>query len=132
MAQTSESENEVTPIINNVLCYMSTARHSMRSDDIIRACLVFYKEDDIIKGKDLLYEIAGERSIRRRNENRKFNELQDILDLFKKCDDNDMKIPKFVADTYNGMPPSSGFDVVAQAIQSLIQETLTWKRKLKA
>ena len=116
MAQTSDSENEVTPIINNVLCYMSTARHSMRSDDIIRACLVFYKEDDIIKGKDLLYEIAGEISIRRRNENRKFNELQDILDLFKKCDDNDKKIPKFVADTYNGMPPSSGFDIAAQAV----------------
>ena len=111
---------------------MSTARHCMRSDDIIRACLVFYKDEDITKGKDLLYEIGGERSIRRRNENRIIHELQDILDLFKKCDDNNRKIPKFVADTYNGMPPSSGFDIVAQAIQSLIQETADLKKEIES
>ena len=90
MAQTSNGLNEVTPIIDNILCYMSTARHNMRRDDIIRACMVFYKDEDIIRSKDVLYEIGGERSIRRRNENRIMHELQDILDLFKKCDDNDM------------------------------------------
>ena len=60
MAQTTDGVNEVTPVISNILCYMSTARHSMRSDDIVRACLVFYKDEDIIKGKDLLYEFGGE------------------------------------------------------------------------
>ena len=132
MAQTTDGVNEVTPVISNILCYMSTARHSMRSDDIIRACLVFYKDEDIIKGKDLLYEFGGERSIRRRNENRIMHELQDILELFKKCDENDIKIPKFVADTYNGMPPSAGFDVVAQAIQILIQETSDLKKEIES
>ena len=132
MAQTSEDLNEASPIINNLLCYVSTARHSMRNDDIIRACLVFYKDEEIIKGKDLLYEIGRERPIRRRNENRIMHELQDILDLFKKCDDNNMKIPKFVADEYNGMPPSSGFDVIAQAIQSLIHGTAELKKEIES
>ena len=99
-----------TPIINGVLCYISTARHSMRSDDIIRICCAFFKDDDILKGKDLLCELIGEKSKRRRNENRIINEMRDIVELFKKCDETNVELPKFVVDTFDGLPPSSGFD----------------------
>ena len=39
-------------VVNGILCYMSTARHVMKRDDIIRVCLVFYEGDDILSGKD--------------------------------------------------------------------------------
>ena len=45
----NNEETLKSPIINGVLCYTSTARHSVRNDDIVRICLVFYKDD--IKGK---------------------------------------------------------------------------------
>ena len=82
------SVNEETlksPIISGVLCYTSTARHSVRHDDIVRICLAFFKEDDIIKGKDILCNIIGEKPKRRRHENRIMNEVRDIL---KRCDDD--------------------------------------------
>ena len=40
-------------IIDNVLCYVSTARHTLKNDDILQTCLAFYKEEEIIKAKDL-------------------------------------------------------------------------------
>ena len=47
-------ENEETlksPIINGVLCYTSSARHSVRNDDIVRICLSFLKMMRYLKEK---------------------------------------------------------------------------------
>ena len=84
MPETMVNEGSGNVIVNGILCYMSTARHVMKRDDIIRTCLVFYENDDITFAKDLLYETVGEKSKRRRNENRIMHELQDIFDLLKK------------------------------------------------
>ena len=130
MAGTSE-DSKANLIINNVLGYTSTARHSMRYGDIVRSCLVFYKEDDIIRGKDMLCEIVGEKSKRRRNENRIMHEVQDILNLFKKCDNDGFNLPTFVADGYDSMPPTSGFEVVAHSMQTLIEEISKLKKEIE-
>lgn len=120
-----------TPIINGVLCYISTARHSMRVDDITRICHAFFKDDDIIKAKDLLCELTGEKSKRRRNENRIIHELSDILDLFKKCDDANTDLPKFVVDSFDGLPPSSGFEIIAETLISLNDEIISLKKEVE-
>ena len=65
----------------------------MRVDDIVKSCFAFYHVDDIIKGKDLFYDIVGERPIRGCNENRILHELQDITDFFSKCDEENKKTP---------------------------------------
>ena len=75
-------------LINNVLCYISTARDCMKADDIIRICSVFFKLEDINGAKDLLCDIVGEKGKRRRNENRMLHELQDIMEVLEKCDEN--------------------------------------------
>ena len=132
MGEPNEHTTTVPPVISNVLCYISTARHNMRHDDIVRICLAFYSDDVIIKGKDLLYELVGEKPKRRRHENRMLNEMQDILDMLKKCDDLDTVLPKFVADSYCGLPPSSGFEVVAQSLTTLISEINTLKNEIES
>ena len=66
MGNPSEEPNDdlrVPPLINNVLCYASTARHSMRHDDIAKVCLTYYKEEEILKAKDTLFNLVGEKSI---------------------------------------------------------------------
>ena len=83
-------------VIDKVLCYMSTARHGMKSDDIVRVCLAFYNEDEIIKAKDLLYEYAGEKPKRRRHENRRVNEIKDILDMLQKCESCGICLPTYL------------------------------------
>ena len=131
MAAANTEDSEVKITINNVLCYISSARHSLRCDDIIRTCLVFYENDDIVKAKDMLFEMVGEKPKRRRFENRMMHELQDIIDMLKRCDDEESLIlPRFVADSFSGMPPSSGFEIVAQAMQSLIQEISDLKKEI--
>ena len=119
------------PIVNGVLCYISTARHSMKSEDIIRICHAFFKDDDILKGKDLLCELIGQKPIRRRNENRIVNELRDIVDILKKCDETAVVLPKFVVDTFDGLPPSSGFEVIANTLVSLNDEIAMLKKEVE-
>ena len=69
-----------------------------------------------------------ERNIHRRNEDRLVNEMKDIMDIITRCDDKDLILPKFVADSYDGLPPTSGFEVVANYMVQLIDE-LTHLRK---
>ena len=79
MGETSESDKETNIIIKNFLCYVSTSRDSLKKDDIIRTCIAFYKQDDIIKGKEVLFGIIGEQHKHRRGENRLLHEMQDIM-----------------------------------------------------
>ena len=108
--------------LDSLLCYASTARHSLKNDEIIRICIAFYKEAEIINSKDLLCDLIGLKGKRRRNENRLVNEMKDIMDMLIHCDDNSIRLPKFVADSYNGLPPTSGFEVVANYILKLNEE----------
>lgn len=117
-------------VINDVLCYVSTARHQMRRDDIVKVCLTFYSEDKIIKAKDLVFESFGEKPKRRRHENRMLNEVIDLLDILERCDEENFNLPKYVADSYDSLPPTSGFEVIAQSVVSLIDEISTLKREI--
>ena len=125
MSETVEVNANGSMFIDNLLCYASTARHSMKSDEIVRICVAFYKENDIINSKDHLCELMGEKPKRRRNENRLVNEMKDIMDLLTRSDDNDISLPRFVVDSFNGLPPTSGFEVVANYIMQLNDELLT-------
>lgn len=131
MSGSEKGETVKYPVINDILCYISSARHSMRHDDIVRTCLAFYNGDDIIKGKDLLFNIVNEKSKRRRNDNRFLHEVQDILELMKKCDDGGKVLPPFVTDSYKGLPPSSGFEVVARHMITLIDEISSLKTEVE-
>ena len=48
--------------------------------------------------------------------------IQDILDLFMNVQDNEPKLPKFVADAYNAMSFTSAYDVIGSLISKLSNE----------
>lgn len=104
----------------------------MKNDDIVRICLAFYSDEDIVKGKDILYELAGEKPKRRRHENRRINEIQDLLDMLRKCESSGISLPTYACDSYDSLPPSSGFELVAQHIVSLIDETTSLRKEVEA
>ena len=128
-ANESEKDNLM---ISNILCYISTAKCVLRADDIVRSCLALYSQDEIIKGKDLLFELVGEKPKRRRNEDRILHELQDIMALFEKCDDNEVQLPIFVANSYNSFPPTSGFEHVADRLMTLNEEIVSLRKEVEA
>ena len=131
----NEEEPVMTPIVSGVLCFMSTARHSMRADDMVRVCHSFYKEDDINKAKDILLDMITDpaKSIpkRRRGKDKLIHELEDINELLKVCDDGSIKLPKFVVDSYNGLPPTSGFEFIGDYLAKLNDELATLRREVE-
>ena len=131
MTNKSDSGDVRDMIVSNILCYMTTSRYSLRNDDIVRVCIAFYSCDDILKGKDLLFDIIGDRSSRRRNKERLIHELEDILKMLQKCDDESIKLPKFVCESYCGLPPTSGFEIVASRMITLIDEISQLKDEIR-
>ena len=111
-----------TTCISNVLCYLSTARHSCDEQTIIFSCIAFYKEDELNKAKETLYKAANENFKKRIGEGRMKNNICDMLLVLRKCDEAEFDLPKFLCDGYNKMPPSAGFEVIAEHIFSLLSK----------
>ena len=131
----NEEEPVMTPIVSGVLCFASTARHSMRADDMVRVCHSFYKEEDINKAKDILFDMikdpAKSMPKRRRGKDKLIHELEDIIEMLKVCDDNNIVLPKFVVDSYNGLPPTSGFKFIGDYLAKMNDELATLRREVE-
>ena len=117
--------------VNNILCYISTARHAKTDEQILQYCLPFYDLNDIREAKDILCKLSNERNTKRRGDNSKTTEISDILDLFRKYDDTNISIPKYVADSFNAMPPTAGYDLLSPLLVSLIEEIQNLKEDMK-
>ena len=128
----NEEEPIMTPIVSGVLCFTFTARHSMRADDMVRVSHSFYKEEDINKAKDILFDMikdpAKSMPKRRRGKDKLIHELEDIIEMLKVCDDNNIGLPKFVVDSYNGLPPTSGFEFIGDYLAKMNDELATLRR----
>ena len=59
------------------------------------------------------------------------NEMHDLLDILTKCEESGIALPKYVAYSYDGMPPTSGFEVIANSIVSLVDENTQLKEEIK-
>ena len=58
------------------------------------------------------------------------NETKDLLYILKICDDSGIKLPKYVADSYDSLPPTAGFEIVAQSMVILIDEISSLKKEI--
>ena len=117
--------------VNGLLCYLSTARHSYTEKALTAVCLSFYSPEKISEAKGLLFVSTNESATRRRGEGKAKADLQDIIAAFRKLDEKNVTIPKFVADSYKVMPPASGFEVLADHLVSFISEFALLKEELK-
>ena len=109
-------------IQNNVLCYLTSARHTLSRDSIVSACLAFYGGDEIVSAKEIVFTYANETVISRRGKSKVSADITDILELLRRRNEDNFEFPKFLADGYGKMPPSAGFEVIAEHIVGLINE----------
>jgi hypothetical protein len=109
-------------VINNILCYISTARHTVPTDDIVSIAYSYYDHSKITSAKSVLYELTGNHATKRRSEDKIKVEIRDMLDLFDKLDRDKVAIPKFLADSYDGLPPATGFSVASRNIATLLDQ----------
>ena len=87
-------------VINNIFCYISSARHSIADDNIIAACEFFYKHDDVISAKKILYTFSKENLTERRCENKCNQDIKNMLNLFRVLDEEKMNFLSFLCDGY--------------------------------
>ena len=111
--------------LNDILCYISTSRLSLSDEDIILNSVAFYKENAIKEAKEAFCRICDERFITRKactsHPNPSVADIQDILNLFSKMEENSKPVPKFYAKSYDSLPPV-GFQSLASVICSLRDE----------
>ena len=117
-------------IVNGVLCYISSARCTYTDQTLLSICQSFYKCDKVVEAKKILYGATGEAVSQRRGEGRLRAELTDILDEFRKADENGVVLPTFVADSFASMPPASGFEVLSEHLISLLAEISNLKQQV--
>ena len=122
----------MTPVTNEVLCFLTTARQSYLTENLISMCVSFYSHERILDAKKVLFSLTGESAITRRGEGKFRSDVSDILIQIKKTEENGMELPDFVADSYKSMPPSSGFEVLAEHVVCLIDEINSLREEVKS
>ena len=112
-------------VCNDVLCYISSARDTLSRDSIVPNCVGYYKTEDIVKAKEILFEICEERFITRKvcasQPNPCVAHLNDIVSLFDKKEGENSLLPTFLASGFKSLPPN-GFEPIASVLCSLRNE----------
>ena len=117
-------------VVNNVLCYLSTARHSQTEQSMIAACQSFYKYEDILDAKETLYGFGEETITKRRGDAKARMDITDMIAVLQTYDEKKVTIPTIVCDGYNKMPPASGFEILAEHIVGLMEEMHSLKEEI--
>ena len=126
-------------VLNDVLCFLSTSRDSMTSDELILVATAFYKPEDILKAKELIFNLCKEKITTRKtcqsHPNPILADTQDIINLITKKDNGSSTLPKFVTGGCYSLPPTTGCIAFARAFNRLrdeLSEVKTEMRELRS
>ena len=113
-------------VVNDLLCFVSTARISFTADNIVLNVVGFYKDEDIKKAKATLYQICKETPVIRKQcasqPNPSGSHTKDIIQLFDEAEREETDLPKLLASGCMSLPPSTGFESYTSVVCSLRDE----------
>ncbi|XP_070537508.1 uncharacterized protein [Ptychodera flava] len=102
----SSSSKDVL-IVNELLCFLVNKMDVMPTDILSKVCCDFYEDSQIENSKKELFDLCSSatstRFRRRQGQNKKLNNVQDILNLLHEVDPE--VIPSFVAVDLGNLPP---------------------------
>lgn len=122
---------EVSCVINDLLCFISSALNSYEKELIIHQALGYYSETDIKNAKSIICKHAGVKPTWRRKENRLWHDLMDVIDLVIQEKDAD-KLQRYVADNYQAFPPLFGYETIANDLKTLKNDIVDIKENIEA
>ena len=111
-------------VLNDVLCYITTSRASLTTDNIVTNAAAFFSQEKIHAAKQTICSHASEKVIVRRGtreESVPILDLKDILAMVNRCETKDIKLPTYRANTFDSLP-RIGLESVAGVILSLNDE----------
>ena len=103
-------------MIDGVLCFISSARQSYTETTLTSLCLSFYSSEKITAAKKVLLSLSNEPTVTRKGNGKARSNLTDILTLFNKNKQSGVHLPKFLADSFDAMPPVSEYKILTEHI----------------
>ena len=112
-------------VLNDILCYISSARDSLSQEALITNCHGYYEEDKIKEAQQIICDLAKVRAINRKAGKNVANPilivLKDICEAFEKIEHEELPMPSFVAGGHTAFPPR-GFEYMAPVMCSIRDE----------
>ena len=106
--------------INNLLCFLFTAKKDYNYETLLDIIGTFYSIEDIKDAKEKLSCDINQSITTRRDPDRKIKEIKDLLELFDSFLLADLNI-KYTADNYKKLPPH-GMEFLAPMLATLNEE----------
>ncbi|CAH2087198.1 unnamed protein product [Euphydryas editha] len=97
--------NNCNIIINEVLSFIQNKLDVMNNVSLALICKQSFSEEDIAEAKSLLYESVQQKKVKRRGDDGKIKNIEDIIGLLKGADPD--IFPIFVAKDLQKLPPVS-------------------------
>jgi len=118
-------------IANDVLCYLSTARHSLSRDVIVMNAAAFYEAEKVLQAKEIIFNVFCEKIIvRKKSASQPYPITVDICDILNLIEKNENEnSPKFLATNFDSLPPN-GFGQIAAVLSSLRDELFALKSEV--
>ena len=107
-------------IINSLLCFLNTADRDYSQETLTEIVFNFYSHEQIKIAKEEVYNVLKKDLQWRRDPQKKMKDLNDLTGSFLELKSTNRKL-KFLADTYNNMPPV-GMEFIAPIISNLSSE----------
>ena len=115
-------------VINELLCFVVNKMDSLTTDILIKLCCDHYGDDEVESAKKTLFELCNNESgrfVKRQGQNKRYNNLMDMVKLLHEIDEEDL--PCFVAKDLTRLPP---IDVTHVDISSLMSELRSLRREI--
>ena len=108
-------------VLNDVLCYISSARDSITLENLIVNCNAFYSVEAVKEAKGIISRVCNVTPITRKASAGKTPTPANIRDIdacFQKIEEDGLEKPSFVAKGFSSFPPN-GFEHIAPMLCSL-------------
>ena len=110
---------------------MSTARHSIKKDNIIKAVAAFYNADDVKAARKILFTLCDREPPTKGRQAKVLLDALDIYDLFATADHEQLDLPRFVADSFQALPPPTEFNELSNVILSFMSRIEELEKEMK-
>ena len=107
-------------VINNVLCYLNSARKDFSPDTLIETALSFYSHEGIKRAKEAICNFLKKDILWRRDPDKKGKDLKDVVEYLNEVVTSKI-IVKFVTDSHKCMPPVD-FEKIGSLLSSLAEQ----------
>ena len=111
-------------IINNLLCFLRTAKNDYADEVLFDLVFSFYSLDEVKCAKELIAGLLNRDVTVRKNPEKKKKDLDDLMELFNDFKDSEnFRKDIFVSDSYKRMPPL-GLEFISPILTNLSDEII--------